>query len=606
MPFCYLSIRYSSSTLVLATVAFIFVLIPSAAHCQSREVIPSRQDSYVYKKDANKNFGDADELTIKKSKTGKQDRRCYLEFDLPNKDQPIQFAMLDCQITSTNDSNIIVKACKENWRESQINWENAPSRVFKVAELPALGGGRLLVDVTKTLLQARKANLKSVTFLIEAKDVSKSTMRLASKEYSIPEERPRLQIDFQGTKNPIETSIVYTETEKGTFAGLKLAKTSGSEPLGKFSGWKGWSLKPSGFFRIEKVDDLWTLVDPQGFAFFGFGLNSVREVDSLKLPQDIQAIGFNHLASWSDETIKNIPYTPRWNFIVEFKNTTPELKRLYLEKDLLPVFEATFAPFVDKLASKAAKRRNDPWLLGHFTDNEIAFHKTIQLSESLKLPTSNAQHQSAKAWLKKKHGKHIKPSKITEEDELEYMGFVADRYFQVVTEALRKHDPNHLILGERLHASAKYNPYVIAAAGKYCDIISINFYRDWEPSREVLAMWRDIGKKPFIITEFYTKAANSGLPNTEGAGWVVPSQKERVQHFENFALQMLGTSNCVGIHWFRFVDDDGSNKGIYNLQYEPYQALQGSMKNLSATMYRLRSQQLFGNRDFNGRAKLKR
>ena len=269
----------------------------------------------------------------------------------------------------------------------------------------------------------------------------------------------------------------------------------------------------------------------------------------------------------------------------------------------MPVFEPTFAPFVNRLASKAAKRKNDPWLLGHFTDNEIAFHKTIQLKESLKLPSNNAQHQSAKAWLKKKHGKLIKPSKITEEDELEYMGVVADRYFQIVTAALRKHDPNHLILGERLHASAKYNPHVIAAAGKYCDIISINFYRDWEPPREVMAMWRDTGKKPFIITEFYTKAADSGLKNSEGAGWVVPGQQERVQHFENFALQMLGAPNCVGIHWFRFVDDEGSNKGVYNLQYKPYQALQNSMKNFSGSMYRLRSELLFGNPDFNGRAK---
>jgi len=581
----------------------ILALKTSIASCQSREVIPANQDAYVNQKNAKKNFGSEGELIIKKSKTGKQDRHCYLEFELPKKKQPIQLAMLDCQITSTNDSKIIVKACKENWRESRLNWDNAPPSVLDVAEVPALAGGRLLVDVTKTVRQARKAKLKSLTFLIGAKDVSQSTLRIASKEYSIPEERPQLLIDFKTTDNPIETSITYTETEKGIFAGLKLEETSGTERLGKFGGWKGWKLKRSGFFHTEKIDDLWTLVDPRGLAFFGFGLNSVREVDSLRLPKDIQAIGFNHLASWSDETIKNIPYTPRWNFIVEFKNTTPELKRLYLENDLMPVFEPTFAPFIDKLASKAAKRRNDPWLLGHFPDNEIPFHKTIQLSESLKLPTGNAQHQAAKAWLKKKHGKAVARSKITEEDELEYMGFVADRYFKVVTTALRKYDPNHLILGERLHASAKFNPHVIAATGKYCDVLSINFYRRWEAPREVLAMWRDVGKKPFIITEFYSKGADTGLPNSEGAGWVVPSQKERVQHFENFALQMLGTSNCVGIHWFRFVDDEGSNKGVYNLQYKPYQELQNSMKNLSRVMYRLRSELLLGNPDFDGQAK---
>ena len=270
----------SSITLVLATFSFVAICVLTAPNVcgQSREVMPASQDSYVNKKNANKNFGNADELTIKKSKTGKQDRRCYLEFKLPKKNQPIQFAMLDCDITSTNDSTLIVSVCKDNWRESRINWDNAPASVAKVAEVPALAGGRLLVDVTKIARQAFKAKLKSITFLIEAKDVSKSTMRLASKESSNPENHPRLLIDFKGS-NPIDTSIAYTETEKGTFAGLKLGKTSGSESLGNFGGWKRWSLKPTGFFRVEKLDDLWTMVDPQGLAFFGFGLNSVREVD---------------------------------------------------------------------------------------------------------------------------------------------------------------------------------------------------------------------------------------------------------------------------------------------------------------------------------------
>ena len=280
-----------SFSLTLILVAFSFfaypVLITPSVYGQARTVTPVNQDAYVNKKTAKKNFGDEDELAIKKSKTGKQDRRCYLEFDLPKTNQPVQFAMLECRITNANDSSLIVKACKGNWRESRISWDNAPTSVTEVAEIPALAGGRLLVDVTKTVQQARKAKLKSLTFLIEAKDVSKSTMRLASKESSTPEERPRLLIDFKGN-NPIETSIAYTKTEKGTFAGLKLAKLSGTESLGKFGGWKSWSLKSTGFFHAEKIDDAWTFVDPQGLAFFGFGLNSVREVSSLKLPRDIQ------------------------------------------------------------------------------------------------------------------------------------------------------------------------------------------------------------------------------------------------------------------------------------------------------------------------------
>ena len=246
--------------------------------------------------------------------------------------------------------------------------------------------------------------------------------------------------------------------------------------------------------------------------------------------------------------------------------------------------------------------KNNPWVLGYFTDNEIPFHKTIQLKESLRLPRNNAIHIAAKKWLQKKHGRSFKSTDITEEDELQYMGFLVDRYYQIVTSALRKNDPNHLILGERLHASAKYNPHIIEAVGKYSDVISINFYRDWVPPQSVRAMWREKGKKPFLITEFYAKAANSGLENVNGAGWVVPTQKERVQHFENFAMEMLATPNCIGFHWFRFVDDEGSNKGVYDSQFQPYQQLQDSMKNISGGLYRLRSQQLLGDLDFQGKA----
>ena len=83
----------------------------------------------------------------------------------------------------------------------------------------------------------------------------------------------------------------------------------------------------------------------------------------------------------------------------------------------------------------------------------------------------------------------------------------------------------------------------------------------------------------------------------------VAGQQERVHHFENFALNMLGTPHCVGLHWFRFVDDDGSNKGVYDEHFNPYQELQDSVRNISRQMYRLRSRQLFGNLDFNGSVK---
>ena len=588
--------------LVIAA-ALIFQTLAPAAFAQSSLILPATQAAHINGREKKSNFGDAKILEIKKSKTGKQDRLCYLQFDLSKSKAAIESAILDCTLGKPIKTPILVGVSRSDWQESRITWDRNLAKVTLVTKAPALGGGRLLVDVTDTVRKAQKAKIKSLTFALSAADVTKKTIEIASDESRVLEERPRLMLQFRGDGTAISTSIHYSDTERGKFAGISPGKISDRESLGKFGGWKQMRAKSTGFFRTVKVDDYWMMVDPEGYAFFGFGLNSVRETPKLKLPQDVKAIGFNHMASWSDESIRNMPFTPRWNFIQDFKNITPEVKRAYLEKDLLPVFDPRFQPFVEKQARKAAAYKNNPWVLGHFTDNEIPFHKTIQLRESLRLPKNNAIHITAKQWLLKKYGRRSKLKDITEEDELQYMGYVADRYYQVVTSALRKNDPNHLILGERLHASAKYNPYIIESVGKYSDVISINFYRDWTPPQNVRAMWREKGKKPFLITEFYAKAANSGLDNENGAGWVVPTQKERVQHFENFAMQMLGTPNCIGFQWFRFVDDEGSNKGVYDSRFQPYQQLQDSMRNISGGLYRLRSQQLFGDQDYQGKAK---
>ncbi len=586
---------------LIAAILVIQAFAP-VAFAQSNLILPVKQAAHINGREKQTNFGDANILEIKKSKTGKQDRICFLQFDLSKSKSAVESAVLECTIRKPTTTPMLIGASQSDWRESRITWDRRLTKVALVTRIPAMGGGNLLVDVTDTVKKAQKANVKLLTFVLSAAEVTKKTFEIVSDESRVSQERPRLMLSFKGS-DAIPMSIHYTDTENGKFAGISPGKITDRESLGKFGGWKKWRTKSTGFFRTVKVDDYWMMVDPEGYAFFGFGLNSVRETPKLKLPQDIKAIGFNHMGSWSDESIRNIPFTPRWNFMLEFKNITPAVKQNYLEKDLLPVFDPRFQPFVEKMARKAAAYKNNPWVLGHFTDNEIPFHKTIQLKESLRLPNNNPIHIAAKKWLQKKHGRRHKLTNISEEDELQYMGFLVDRYYQVVVSALRKNDPNHLILGERLHASAKYNPHIIEAVGKYSDVISINFYRDWAPPQNVRAMWRDKGKKPFLITEFYAKAADSGLENENGAGWVVPTQKERVQHFENFAMQMLGTPNCIGFQWFRFVDDEGSNKGVYNSRFQSYQRLQDSMKNVSGGLYRLRSQQLFGDLDYQGKAK---
>jgi hypothetical protein len=152
-------------------------------------------------------------------------------------------------------------------------------------------------------------------------------------------------------------------------------------------------------------------------------------------------------------------------------------------------------------------------------------------------------------------------------------------------------------LGSRLHSSAKNNIAVLKAAEKYLDVISINYYGHWDLTPKENELWGKL-QKPFIITEFYTKGDDTKMENLSGAGWIVATQQDRGIHYQNFLLSLLTNKNFIGLHWFRYQDNDpkdntadpsnlDSNKGMVNVDYEWYIPLVNAMSQINNRKYRL-------------------
>ena len=155
-----------------------------------------------------------------------------------------------------------------------------------------------------------------------------------------------------------------------------------------------------------------------------------------------------------------------------------------------------------------------------------------------------------------------------------------------------------MYIGSRVHGGAKMIPQIVEAAGKYCDILSFNYYGVWTPKADLMKMWVEKANRPFMITEFYTKAMDAGLANTTGAGYTVRTQKDKGYAYQDFCLALLESRGCVGWHYFKYQDNDptakgvdpsniDSNKGIVNNDYEYYQELMKSLKELNINRYRL-------------------
>ena len=67
-------------------------------------------------------------------------------------------------------------------------------------------------------------------------------------------------------------------------------------------------------------------------------------------------------------------------------------------------------------------------------------------------------------------------SSVTSDLNNEFLGMLAEKYYKAVREAVNAADPGLMYVGSRLHGSAKYVRQIVEAAGRYCDIVSINYY----------------------------------------------------------------------------------------------------------------------------------
>ncbi|MCQ2164069.1 MAG: agarase [Bacteroidales bacterium] len=399
---------------------------------------------------------------------------------------------------------------------------------------------------------------------------------------------------------------------------------------------KGHKFKATGYFRVRKLHGRWIMVDPVGRVHIDASVSSVspgrgetnktafaekfrdKEDWAYLTCRELTSYGFNGAGTWSDTEAfqsmnrchqdSHFTICPMLNLMSGYAATQGKAHQLPghtgYPNQCIPVFDPGFEEYCDKVLADAAIRYGkDPDVIGYFSDNEMPLG-IKNLEGYLDLPDDDYGHKAAARWLE---SKGIGREEISDDIRKEFAGFAADTYYSIVGQSIRKHDPNHMYLGSRLHGGAKYLKEVYQAAGRHCDIISMNFYGRWEISAEDLNRWETWSDTPFIITEFYTKAEDSGLANMTGAGWLVHDQSSRSAHYQNFVIGLLRSRCCVGWCWFKYMDNDptasgvdpsnlNSNKGCYDNRYRPYADLVDGMRKVNSMRYSISNLRKRGNR----------
>ncbi|MBQ7292684.1 MAG: DNRLRE domain-containing protein [Clostridia bacterium] len=390
----------------------------------------------------------------------------------------------------------------------------------------------------------------------------------------------------------------------------------------------------TGFFYSTKIGDRWWIIDPLGYPCYIRALSGVvysyqnspkqKEAAYEKYGNlDKWAIAttrhlmddlhFNACASPSSQ-IKTVENGIAWQGGPGFMgaygtsigvNNSNGGSTTFSENNTMPVFDPGFVTFAEeRAAANIPAYANDPMFLGYTTDNELPM-QTGMIYDYMKIsPTKEVNHYSYACtwyWVTKMTGKDNPQNEdITEELEQLFRSFVWDRYYNVVCSAIRKYDPNHMIMGTRFLTVVKDAPWVLRFASLYLDCITVNWYGQWEPNAEDVYDFASNADLPFMVTEFYAKAEENedGLANTSGAGFFVKTQQDRADHYQSFTLRLLEAKNCIGWHWFQYTDNDptgnptdvssiDANKGIVSNTHKEYTDLTDDMTDINKNVYSL-------------------
>ena len=407
-------------------------------------------------------------------------------------------------------------------------------------------------------------------------------------------------------------------------------------PLGGYTGKK---LHATGFFRTEKIADRWALVDPHGHPFYSAGMDLVGAADSSfatevtdrkylyeELPQAgpawltpdktvsfyvanlvrrygdkweergnrrfverLHNWGFNTLGNWSNAEFaarSGMPYVlPLYGW-----NTKKWFSYPYGLPDM---FSDEFKKNVDEAARRqCSSLKNDPNLIGWFIENEPLWADTIELKKRwADIVLDDPEPSATQTKLKQMLGADPKDADTIKK---QFLVLCIQQYLQTITSAVRKYDPNHLILGSRFASHPA--PEWIKLSAMF-DVLSVNIYSDsFAPDPKSIQEYADGSGRPVLIGEFTATASGRGLEGLFYGIHKVRDLAERGVAYRYFVENSAANPNIVGTHWFQFVDDlptgrphdvERLNYGFVNVIDLPYEDLVQAARETHHRLYDL-------------------
>jgi len=273
----------------------------------------------------------------------------------------------------------------------------------------------------------------------------------------------------------------------------------------------------SRYFTVGERAGHWWLITPEGKPFFSIGMNHIdsatlRYVESgdvwrekygnshqrwlqEAVAPDLRTWGFNTIG-WTQEVVIRMPTMHRHSRNFTYKEYQwagmpychllpfAETHQWEVETRYPDVFSDDFEEWCDTVArSECARMAEDDKLIGYFY---------VDCPSWVHAPDWNPK------------GPWFDPARLESASGRRALYEMARRYYQVTYDAVRRYDPNHLILGDRYEGKALLPDEILQAAMPYVDVLSFQYFSTPEQVCPDLERWHKLTGKPVLLADAST------------------------------------------------------------------------------------------------------
>lgn len=420
----------------------------------------------------------------------------------------------------------------------------------------------------------------------------------------------------------LPTATTGAQTPNGSREAVPAPTGVSTRRLDAFGGWTDLKGRATGWFHLETFNGRTLLVTPDGHGFVALGVNHLNAVKAHG-PAEPDLFQTRYGGDWGKYAAEVLRHYETWGLNTVDAGVEPlrRVRPYFAGRDFVATakykrppgepgaweFPDVFDPAVEARLEREVEafcrehRGNRNLIAYYWTDTPTwdlrktrVFRQTDWVSEIRQLPATAPGKRRYARFLRERYGDdfarinrayglalqsladlpgadflrvRLEDYEVARDDEA-FLALIARAYYGIVGPAMRRHDPHHLVFGEK-YLLGDLPPQVLAGALPHVDAVAVQPGDGYIPiytpgdvfPREEFAELHTLAGKPIMICDHQIGFPCTRYPRSIWPYHLRADEAEAAAATEQFMREAFGCAYVIGYMRCQFIDRFADRRG---------------------------------------------